>query len=413
MTTFRTYNPDTDWQAAVRIWQEVGWLGKSSTDLEGLRHLIDAGEALVAELHGEAECLVLTTPGAVNYLGQDVPASFVTGVTTSRVARRQGLAGRLTAMAVAEAAQRGELVSALGMFEQGFYNRLGFGTGSYEHIVAFDPSTLRVEQLARPPRRLGVDDWEAVHMARLNRKKCHGACSLIAPKVTQAELIWATKGFGLGYFDGPNGELSHHIWCKVKEAENDKYQVLWITYQSWEQFLELMALIKAMGDQVILFRMVEPGGIQMQDLINQPFRRNQISRKSEYATGVRAVAYWQMRINDLPGCLERTRLPFGQARFNLRLTDPIAAYLGDADTSWKGISGDYVVTLGETCAAEEGSSAVLPTLTASVGAFTRLWMGVGPATGLAVTDELSGPQELLTRLDHLLALPRPHVDWEF
>ncbi|MBU7045828.1 MAG: hypothetical protein HXS54_05275, partial [Theionarchaea archaeon] len=50
---------------------------------------------------------------------------------------------------------------------------------------------------------------------------------------------------------------------------------------------------------------------------------------------------------------------------------------------------------------------------ASVNAFTRMWLGVRPATGLAVTDNLHGPQELLSDLDHILCIPEPHPDWDF
>ena len=55
----------------------------------------------------------------------------------------------------------------------------------------------------------------------------------------------------------------------------------------------------------------------------------------------------------------------------------------------------------------------LPTLKASVGAFTRLWLGVLSANGLAVTDQLSGPPDLLGELDRAFLLPQPHPDWDF
>jgi hypothetical protein len=72
-----------------------------------------------------------------------------------------------------------------------------------------------------------------------------------------------------------------------------------------------------------------------------------------------------------------------------------------------------VVTLGPSSGAEPGQDAALPTLSASVGAFTRLWMGVRPATSLAITDDLSGPRALLENLDWLLRLPAPKPDWDF
>jgi hypothetical protein len=48
-----------------------------------------------------------------------------------------------------------------------------------------------------------------------------------------------------------------------------------------------------------------------------------------------------------------------------------------------------------------------------VGAFTRLWLGVRPASGLAITDDLCAPPALLDQLDRVLRLPEPKPDWDF
>jgi hypothetical protein len=127
---------------------------------------------------------------------------------------------------------------------------------------------------------------------------------------------------------------------------------------------------------------------------------------------VHTSAYWQVRMCDLAGCLERTHLRGDVVRFNLALSDPIERFLDD-DAAWRGLSGDYVITLGPSSGAEIGADANLPTLAASVGAFTRMWLGVRPASGLAVTDMLSGPPELLETLDWALRLPDPKPDWDF
>src|ERR687887_1055244 len=118
--TIRDYDPGRDKEAAHRIWREVGWLEKGKE--EGMDLLVEAGRALVGEAQGEAECLVLTAAGTMKYLSEDLPVSCVTGVTTSRVARKQGLASRMAAKAVAQDAAKGALVSLLGAFEQGYYN---------------------------------------------------------------------------------------------------------------------------------------------------------------------------------------------------------------------------------------------------------------------------------------------------
>ena len=99
-------------------------------------------------------------------------------------------------------------------------------------------------------------------------------------------------------------------------------------------------------------------------------------------------------------------------QFGLRLADPIERCL-DEYATWRGVAGGYVLTLGPLSSSEVGVDGALPTLTASVEAFTRLWLGVRPATGLARTDELSRPQELLEELDCAPRLPDPKPDWDF
>jgi GNAT superfamily N-acetyltransferase len=409
---YRPYDPETDLVAARRIWHEVGWIdkGNDSHD-EGFKLFSEGYDGLVATLNGEPECYVATGPGSMRYLGVDLPYSVVAAVTTSHVARRQGLAKRLTAAAVAQAAAAGAQVSALGMFDQGFYNRLGFGTGGYEHWLAIDPAHLEVPVEARTPIRLGTDDWEKIHGSRLARRRGHGGCTIDTTAASRAEMLWASNGFGLGYADGPGGELTHHIWFSAKDMENGPLSAWWMSYQSWDQFLELMALLANLGDQVQLVRFREPAGIQLQDLIRQPFRRRRISMKSEYETASRAAAYWQIRICDLEGCVGAVRVDGDPVRFNLSLADPIADLLDDAP--WRGVGGDYVVELGTESSVVRGTGAALPTLTADIGAFSRLWFGVLPATGLAVTDELAAPAELLGALDRALRLPPPKPDWDF
>ncbi len=409
--TFREYDPSRDKEAVHRIWREIGWIEKKKDD-EAMDIFLEGGRNLVAEVNGEPECMVNTGSGTIRYLDEELPLSGVTGVTTSRVARKQGLASRLTAHAVARDAADGALVSLLGVFEQGYYNLLGFGNGSYEHWCAFDPAQLEVSLKPRVPRRLTPDDWEAVHASRLARLRGHGACNLEASQQTHAEMLWSRNGFGLGYADGPNGELTHHLWCETKDVENGPYEVWWMSCRTREQFLGLLALLKNLGDQVRLVKLREPQSIQLQDFLKQPHKMRQVSEKSKYENKIVASAYWQARICDLSGCLDRTHLAGEEVPFNLVLTDPIEQFL-DEGAPWRGVAGEYLVTLGPTSSAEPGSDASLPTLNASVGAFTRMWLGVRPATGLAWTDELSGPQDLLEQLDRLLCLPDPKPDWDF
>ena len=224
--SYRTYDPDHDKDAVHRIWMETGWLEKGKE--ETMDTMVGAGRAIVADINGEPECLVITAPGTLRYLTKDITMCAVTGVTTSRVARKQGFAKRLAAQAVALDAADGAMIANLGMFEQGYYNQIGFGTIGYEHVFTFDPAALSVRKKARTPHRLTMDDLEIIHAARLARPRRHGAVNLLPVAVTKADLLWTTNGFGLGYFDGPGSDaakgLSHYLWAGCKDVEQGALQ---------------------------------------------------------------------------------------------------------------------------------------------------------------------------------------------
>ncbi|XOV87891.1 MAG: GNAT family N-acetyltransferase [Pseudomonadota bacterium] len=410
--TYRDYDSARDLKAVTRIWKEVGWIQDEAKDADRVDIFFrTAADALVATIDDVAECAVVATDGTIKYQQETLQLGAVTAVTTSRVARKLGFAGDLTARLLARQATAGKELAALGMFEQGFYDKLGFGTGAYEQWIRFDPATLTVSHPFRPPRRLGIDDYPAIHQAMCNRLPAHGSVTIVPPELIKAELAWTDEPFGLGYFDGPDGTLSHFIWGSAK-GEHGPYTITWRAWQSAEQLLELLALIRSLGDQVTQVSMLEMAEIQLQDLLKQPFRHRRLTRGGDFANRSNSFAYWQMRILDLPACIERTHLNTPTVRFNLALTDPVEAYLDDSH-NWRGISGNYIVTLGESSEAVVGTDPRLPTLSASVGAFTRLWFGIRPASSLAITDSLSADPGLLRQLDNSLKLAPAHLGWDF
>ena len=407
-TEIGDYDHDRDFKAVDRIYREVGWLGeddsKSHEELAGAVY-----EGVVFRLDGEAECAATTSLGAMRHLEADLDLAVVTGVTTSRVARKLGAAKRVTAAAIAQRGEAGSEIATLGMFEQGFYDRLGFGSGAYSSRVRFDPATLKVDRRFRPPKRIAKDDWRDVHHAMRQRLRGHGSCVLHAPEIMRGELAFSRNPIGLGYYDG--GTLSHFIWGET-DGEHGPYRIWWYAYRTPEQLLELLALIRSLGDQVALVSMEEPPEIQFQDVLEAPFRHRRISEGSKYAGSHRTDTWWQARMLDVPKCLAKTRLEGDEVSFNLTLTDPIAEHVDEA-SGWRGVAGDYVVTLGERSSARPGRKAALPTLGASVGAFTRIWLGVRPPSVLALTDDLEAEPGLLAALDTALRLPTPHIGWDY
>jgi predicted acetyltransferase len=406
---FHKYDPSKHQDAVHRIYKEVGWFDEGEED--ALNIFLSAGTGWIAKVDDQAEAIAHTTPATLRYLEKDLQASCVTSVATSRVARKHGIATHLTAYAVAQDAMKGSLVSLLGFFEQGFYDQLGFGTGGYEQIVAFDPSKLMVHSSRRMPKRLHKEDGEKIHKSRLDRMRGHGSLSILPMEFTLS-MLEEKKGFGLGFFDGREGSLSHHLWFWTKNVERGPYSVWWMAFQTYDQFLELLSVLKSFEEQVFLIRINEPQDIQFQDLLEQPLKERYRSEKSRFESGIRSVAYWQIRICDLEGCLKHTHLQNIELDFNLVLEDPIGKYL-PSNHEWQGLSGSYIIHLGSLSSAEIGEDKSLPTLRSSIGAFSRLWLSVRPASGLAITDDISGPPELLSKLDEVFRLPQPKPDWDF
>ncbi|MHC4712575.1 MAG: GNAT family N-acetyltransferase [Planctomycetota bacterium] len=405
----RRYDPAVDKAAVIDIWHDCNWLDK--TDEKSIAEMdpwFACGKAYVAEFKGRPECSVTIHEGTLRYGAREIPLAGVTGVATSFIGRKEGLAARLTAFAVAENVHLP--VAGLGFFEQGFYDRFGFGAGPYENEIRFDPAHLKVTRKARAPVRITADDWEAVHESRLRTPRGHGGQTITSPGFTRARMKKEPKGFGLGY-RARDGRITHHVWFREREGYSGPLHVQWISYENLQQFLEIMALLKRMGDQIRTVAMREPPGFQLQDLIRHPFRDGTARDKSKHETGVRSYAHWQMRMNDVEACLAATRISCRPLSFNLRLADPIADHL--KGHRWKGVRGRYIVTLGRKSSAKRGADKSLATLKASVNAFTRLWLGVVPATTLSVTDELSGPAELLSKLDEAIVLPVPRTAWAY
>ena len=399
---------DDDLPSVTRMWREIGWIEHDSErEAEALGHFLQHGAARVGIVAGDAECLVHRTPGTIRYDRLDLPLCAITAVTTSPVARNLGLASRMTAEAIAAGASDGAAVAALGMFEQGFYDRFGMGTLTYLDFVSFDPAKLRVDPPRRSPVRVTRDDWPEVAGLMARRSRRHGAVSLDPPAVLRAELAWVTDpylGFG---FRGDDGRLTACI-VGTNPSENGPFKVQLFAYEGAPDLRDLLGLLRSLSAQLQQVQMVEPPAIQIQDLIDRPIRGSE-PETPEHRPWHVAGAWYQLRILDLATCIGARSWPGEEVSFDLVLTDPLSA----AEVDWPGLAGDHSITIGAPSSLRSGHRGDLPVLRASVGALSRMWFGVRPATGLAVTDDLTGPPELLDALDRALVLPPPLPDLSF
>ena len=405
----RLYSVRKDKKAVHRIWQECGWIGKEKREVEALDRFVGVSNCWVAELDGSAESVATSTPGTFLHTETPLRLAAITSVTTSRVARNQRTASRTVARLLSDEAARGAQVSGLGIFEQGFYDRLGYGNGAYEHMVRFDPAWLVKLGTPRVPVRLGPDNWKEIHEARFARRKLHGAVDLKPPAISRCEMEWSKNVFGLGYREG--GRLTHFFVAHAEDVETGPYYLDWMVYRSVDELRELLALVRGLGDQVRQVRMREPRDIQLQSLMRKPFQLHTITQEGKFTSRVAAYAYWQLRIIDLPSCMEAVHSAT-PLRFNLHLDDPVAHFL-ESDAPWQGCGGDYGVDLGSPSSAAPGHEADLPERRASVGDFTRFWMGSARADVLAGLHSFQGPLDLIRALDETLTLPKPAPDWDY
>lgn len=409
--TIRRFVPGEDDDAVARILIEVGW-GRPSDREErtrARRNFQNAADSFVAEVDGAAECYVSTMRGSYWYRDEAVPFSGVTGVVTSRVARKQGLASRTTARALADCALAGSVVAGLGIFDQGFYDKLGFGAGGYEHVATIDPVSLTVPYCRRTPVRLGAEDAPEMHAARLVRRRLHGTVALDAPETTAFTVQNSPTDFGLGFRDEA-GTLTHHMWIHADTTGAGPYRVWWTAFTTVEQYVELLGLLRNFGDQVYLLWMTEPPGIQLQDFIERPFRTERLRRRGEYETTNRALANYQYRILDVERAFAIAARKVDLPSFTMRVGDPVTRYLS-GDESWRGVGGDYRVDSSGAHRLAEPATTI--DLEIGVGDLTRAWLSVLPMSTLAAIGGVHVSPDLAKALDRAFAGPTPRTDWMY
>lgn len=414
--TIRRYDQVRDIKSVQRIYRECNWHHGADADVIVDFHSI--GSTIVAALDNSIEGFAHTVDGTMRHLDEDLRLCAVTTVLTSPLARRRGLGTATTANALSAAAKNGAAVAALGIFEQGYYDKLGFGNGGYENYVGFSPADLSPDRVgkSRVPRRISKNDWAAIDEAMKNRWIGHGGCVLEPAEVVKCEARWrAGTGEGLGFgYENDHGQLTHFFYAS-SDGPHGPLHICAMAYQNGEQLLELFALLRSLGDQISLVTLIEPPHLHLQDLLQHPIELQRITKQSKHANYNVARSFWQVRILNLAQCIKQTHVHGPDVEFNLVLTDPIEDYFADSNSTnqWQGIAGEYVIHLGEDSTIESRSKPKLPTLHASVNAFSRMWLGVRPASELAISDQLRANGELLDELDIVLRLPSPKWGWNF
>lgn len=392
----------SDHGALARIWQECGWISDAEAEVATLGAIAETGGASVAIVDGVAESFGQWSPATLRYIDTDLPLCHIGAITTSRLGRRRGFASMMTERCLAQGAADGYAVASLGIFDEGFYDRFGFGTGAPVSMVSFDPASLRVDVPYRTPERLSLDNSDEMQAAMANRLPAHGGITMALSEFYGWDFVMEDRFFALGYRDD-SGRLTHYV-AGAPDAKFAHYEIFFFAYETTTQLLELLRLVADLADQAVSMTIIEPGHVRVQDLIQRPRRQRRRSGGAEHQAGLHADSWWQMRILDLQACVAARSWVGPSVEFNLRLTDPLAS---SPTATWPGIGGDYTITIAETSTVKDAHSPELALLEASVGAFTRMWLGVLPASELAITDTFTAPPPLLAALDQSFSLPTP------
>ncbi|MCK5785590.1 MAG: GNAT family N-acetyltransferase [Candidatus Sabulitectum sp.] len=406
------YNKEKHLAKCLSIWTDVGWLEKGEEKL--VERLFDSSDALVGEHDGEAVALSFAHSGTLRHAShhQDLPFCAISAVTVAYHVRKLGFAGTLTAELLARGAERGEAFAGLGMFEQGFYDRLGFANFPYTRISEFRPSDLKLSgSFSSEPVRLSKKNWADIHRCRISRLRWHGSINLPAA-ITRADMEVNKRTFAIGFRD-TDGELTHHYVVRSVKGEHGPMSIAWMAFRTPKQFQDILLSIKSFGDQIDLVRMQEPTGIQFQSLQQRPISSGRRSSDSPHSkVGIRTGCWSQGRILDVEACINGMECTGAQYNFNLILTDPIGEYL-DPSFKWRGCGGEYTIELSESSNTQKGLTANLPVMKCSVNTFSKLWTGTAKPSMLPYTDNIEAPSSLLEELDKTLVLPEPSFDWDF
>ncbi|MFW2382020.1 MAG: GNAT family N-acetyltransferase [Acidimicrobiales bacterium] len=414
------FDDERDMESVLRVWTETGWFDGEDRQKAQIKEFFQAndGRSLVALLDGDAESVVHCTLGSMRYgtvpVCRELSVGAITAVTTSRIARKLGAASRLTARTIAEMGDDGAAIALLGMFEQGFYDRFGFGVGPYEIKVFAYPGSLRVPAEYRTPERFDFEHHsDELHDSVVNRYRTHGGVVIGGERSTTTAVNLDYEVSIYGY--RTDGAISH--WMALEHSgETGPDRVVAWAYQSPEQCLELLRVIQEWGDQVDLIRFIEPPWMQAQDFDSEPGHNYRRTKGTKVHVRTEADAWWQIRIVDIETCIAAMAPVSEPFEVVVEIDDPVEHHLTGSgySGSWKPLTGMWRFSFGESHSAERVTDAPNLDLRTSINALSRWWLGVLPATALGVTGQMDADHSTLARLDRLTAhLPRPHPGWDF
>ena len=400
-----------DYAQVAALHKDAGWNLELDGFDEGLRFHVPDCTVRVAADDERVHSAVLGAEGQFRYLDRTLRLSAITGVLTASWARRRGYAGRLLAELLEEEQQRGAVVASLGVFDQGFYNRYGFGNMGRDPVLVLNPSAIRVPRKvsgalgAAGTRIVPIShrDDDEVYAAHIRRYTGHGACTIVKRGFIQGFLRYAgEQSFGLGIAVGDR-LVAHFFGRRVSEEHVDLF---WLCADTQEYYIQLLALLRTLSDQLTQVKIVMPPDVMVYDFLERPLQWGVVHRHS-----FDDLLFWQLRVLDVVRAVEAVSIPLASPlRFVAEISDPIVAH---SPSGWRGCAGEYTMSIGLESRCVRGAEVGLSRVRMSIGAFSRFWSGAASARALACSDEFAAEDALLERLTREYCVPRPRRDCDF
>lgn len=349
---------------------------------------------VVAEQGGVVVAHAFSFSHGVSFGGRDVPTGCIASVGVAPEARGMGVARALVRHLHRAADARGDALTMLYAFRQGFYARLGYAGSTPRRRLAIDPRAvpyafcMQSRGRARAPTPADRDAIVRAYVRASRRTS-----GWLARPEALWDRIFARERRHVIVLDGAEGELAAYVAFELVQAEAHAATRLIVDELVADDAAARRALLGCLGamrDQVaaieIEVALDDPIDHALVDADGRDFGDAEI----EHRLGV-VVGGPMVRVEDVPRAVE-ARGYQGSAAFDLVMAD------ADDEIAVSVAIDDGVARVS----AARGAASALRTTRPGLSAI--LYGGLAPsaAAGLGLVD---ADPRLLARLDPVLALP--------
>lgn len=343
----------------------------------GFEHL----RAMRAGSGGPIRGSLLRIPMGQFFLGKSVRMLGIAGVGVPPEARGAGVARRMMADALVEAASEGWALSALYASTQALYRQVGYEQAGFMFRMRLPVASIDVRTKEPAVRPLTPDDEDDVRTCYRAFATCFTGPLDRGPYVWQRTRTWRDNAYhGFGVFDGR--QLEGYVFVAYEQGEHayGKHDVMisdiaFTTPRAGRRLLGFLADFATTGDSIVF----QAGPLH-------PL----VSMTSAIMVQMEKQEYWMLRIVDVARALqERGYHPSARGVVQLDLHDEIIA----------GNRGSWTLSVERGHAEVKKENQIRPTIRTTVQALAPLYSGLYTARQLRLMGWLEGDDAAIDAAD--------------